>query len=70
MNLYSSFMTGTDGRMYGVRLMASHEEICQLQTVGVIGEIWMIEGMQRVADEKCAMVQAQLEKDLNGSTIQ
>jgi hypothetical protein len=59
MKVWSEFREGSDGKLYSVRLLLTDEEARHMQSVGCLGPLWHIVGMQPVADS----TMAQFEKE-------
>ena len=59
MKVWSELKTGSDGRLYGVRYLLTDEECRHMQSVGLIGDVMEIVGMQAAADQ----VMAAFERD-------
>jgi hypothetical protein len=50
MKLYDLQLEGSDGLMYGLRVLQTEEEVKQLQRVGIMGELWEITSIEQVPD--------------------
>ena len=60
MKAYSATLTGNDGLLHNVRYLLDVAELSNLQSVGLVGEVGEIKGMQEVADSLVAGLQKQM----------
>ena len=57
MKAYSATLTGSDGLRHSVRYLLEEDELISLQSVGLVGDVLEIVGMQEVADTLVAGLQ-------------
>lgn len=60
MQVWTETKTGTDGNRYEVRYLMTELEARQLQAAGLVGELWRVEAMIKVADAAVAGLQRDL----------
>jgi hypothetical protein len=54
MKVWTEFKTGGDGRLYGLRYLLTDQECRHMQSVGLLGEVFEVVGMQTAADQTMA----------------
>ena len=64
--VWNEFITGSDGRLYGVRYMLTDEELAGLQAAGIVGEVDQVLSM--IAD--CQQIAEALQKQTNAGLAQ
>ena len=64
MHVWTETKTGADGNRYEVRYLMTELEARQLQSAGLVGELWRVEAMIKVADAVIAGLQRSLHDEV------